>query len=356
MKSKTNKENNMLYKSSAYPKNTQVKSKLNIEIILLIIVSIIFLIIAVNISSRMNGQLPSYSIENKSNYGGSIFYEAMKKLGYPVEKSLKPIYSEDTSAVQIVIQDGRLDINDEKIKSWIGKGGKLVILMPDYSDDIPYGTIKENDTANNITIYEYNKGFVITAKSKDIANITLTKDTKNAFQLVTKISKYSAKKIYFNENNLYAQNSSLWDYIPYSIKIIIYQVIIVLIAYFSFKGKRFGKIEVYAEEEERIENEYLYSAAALFRQAKCWNLMIENYYNSFLKIIRSSDNNWIDFWENEKLPNLNKAKKVYKFIHDNNKKVNSKEYFEMIKILDELIMIAKNRRDIYWKTLKTTIQ
>lgn len=308
-----------------------------------------------NISSRIDGQLPNYAIENKSSMGSSVFFETMKNFNYQVGRSLKPIYSEDTNSVQIVMQSGNFDINNSKIKNWVRNGGTLIYLVPNNLGVVAYGKIPE--VKGSIKLYKYINGMVITADSNDILNSALTKNTDNAYNLLMEIDKYSNKQIYFNENHLYSDssNASLWGYIPISIKLILYQLFITLAAFIYFKGKRFGKIVPYSDEGERIENEYLYSAAALYREARCWDLMLENYYRNFLSEIRCSEDEWLEYWEKEKLSHYNKAKKSYTFMHSSSKKMDSKDYVEIVNLFDELSIIVKERRDLYWKTLKKTI-
>lgn len=279
----------------------------------------------------------------------------MEKLNYDVDKSLKSIYSEDTNSLQIVFQGGTFDINNNKIRNWVGNGGTLIYLTGDSLHNATYGILTEEN--GNIKEYKYNKGAIITADANDVSNCALVKKTDKAYKLLMQINKYSSKKIYINENHLYSSsnNSSLWEYIPMSVKLIFCQLIISLIVYIYFKYKRIGKINPFADETGRTENEYLYCAATILGQKKCWDLMLDNYYRNFLDEIGCSDEGWTEYWKKEKLLHFHKAKKAYKFMHNNKKNIEAKDYMKMVKIFDDLSSIIKNQKNSCWGTLKRTI-
>ena len=68
-----------------------------------------------------------------------------------------------------------------------------------------------------------------------------------------------------------------------------------------------------------------------------------------------TDEDWLKYWQEQKLPSENKAKKVYEFMHLKNKKLAVKEYVKIVTILEQLNYIANKRRDEHWKVLKTTL-
>jgi len=328
-----------------------MKSKSNKDLILFIILIPLFLWVSFYLSSTMDNKLPNYTTSNKSSMGYSVFFETLKQLNYPVNTSINPVNSYDIGNMQIVAQGGNFDVNSKEIKAWVEKGGTLIYLTEGKINFIDYGSPQ---VKGNITLYKYNKGMVINSDVSYVTNSTLTKTTTSAYELLQEIDSHSYKKIYFNEAHVYsvADKKSLWDYIPMSFKYIIYELILVIIAFFYYKGKRFGKVLPFYEEVERIENEYLYSAASLYRQAKCSDLILGYYYKSFLRQMNKSDGNWLEYWREQKLPSANKAKKVYEFMHIENKELKVKEYLGIVAILEGLSEILKKRRDEHWKTLK----
>lgn len=330
-----------------------MKIKRNKDLILFIILIPLFLCGAFYASSRMNNQMPSYSVENKSKTGYSVFFESLKKLNFPVERTLKSVKNYDNDNIQILAQGGNFDVNGSEIKKWVNDGGILVYLTAENSLLNEYD--RKPKVKGNFKIYKYHKGSIITLNTSYMTNKMLTKNTSEAYALLKEINSYNYKKIYFNEAHLFelADKKSLWDSIPMEIKYIIYQFIIVLCAFLYYKGKRFGKIMPLYDEEERNENEYLYSASSLYRQAKCWDIMAENYYKNFLKQINYSNDDWLEYWEREKLPQISKAKKVYEFMNNGNLKLKAKEYIQIVNIIEQLTNILKRRRDLYWKDLKT---
>lgn len=332
-----------------------MKKRVSRDLIIFVVLIPIFLWIAFQISSSLGGGLPSYSIINRSKNGISVFYEALEELKIPVNRSMRSLGDEDVNSVQIAAKGGDFDVNDETVKNWVKDGGTLIYLTNEKFPSIGYGVTPE--IRENIFIYKYPKGTLIVANADDITNVKLARDSHNAYKLLEVIYEYSDKKIYFNESHLYsaAENPSLWSAVPVQYKYIAYQLLIALGFYFYYKGKRFGKPIPLHEEVERTENEYLYSAAALYRASGAWDLMLDNYYKSFLNAINKSDEDWLEYWEREKLPYLDRAKEVYKFIHRDSSRVKKREYINAVGTLDRLRNIYEKGRESYWKTLKGTL-
>lgn len=328
-----------------------MKKKISKDLILILILIPLFLIGAFYISSRMDNNLPQYTVENKGRLGYSVFFEALKELKHPVEKTIAELPYQDTNSIQIIVQAGSFDINSEEVKIWIENGGTLVYLTPENFQFIEYGGVPE--LKGNIRLYKHGKGIIIGADLDYITNRTLVTKKDNAYELYREMASLN-KKIYFNESHIYAQKiqSSLWDIIPLGLKFIIYQFLLVLAAFFYYKGKRFGKPIPLYEEVERNENEYLYSAASLYKQAKCWDLMFDIYYKSFLKELNCSEEDFLQCWEREKLPSLNKAQRVYEFAKSQGTKRKAKEYMQIVSTIEGLRKILSKRRESYWKTLK----
>lgn len=329
-----------------------MRAKKNRDLIIFLILIPVFIWVAFFISSRMENKLPDYSTANKSSMGLSIFFESLKELKFPVEKTLKPVTSQDTNSIQIVVPGGNFDINSNEIKAWLNKGGILVHLAAQNLHFIEYDTLPE--IKGKLMFYKYGRGMVIGADASKITNKALMENTDEAYELVSEIGNQGDKKVYFNESHLFSTEISktLWDYIPLWGRFIIFQLALCLAAFFYYKGKRFGKPVMLYDEVERSENEYLYSASSLYRQSKGYDLMALNYYKNLLKELGSTNEEWIKLWEAESIPELNKAKLVYKFMNDINPKKKQKEYMQIVSIIEQLTSILKRRRDSYWKVLK----
>ncbi len=315
----------------------------------------IFLIGAFILSSRMEDNLPNYSVINNTKGGYSVFFQGLKELKYPVERTLKPVGSIETQSIQIIADYGQFDINSPEIMQWIKKGGKIIYLTSRNLENTEYklASKEEKGTAQ----YTYFKGKVVTFNPSYFTNKTLTKNTSDAYKLVKELDKSTYKRIYFNEYFIYLPNEgkSLWGSIPFAMKIIVYQLVLAIMALYYYKGKRFGKPIPLYEETERTENEYLYNTASIYSRADCWDIITENYYTGLLKEIKANHETWLEKWENEGLPMLKEAKKVYEFMNrmDKNKKCNGRECLQIINIIEELNNAIAKRRDSYWKTWKT---
>ena len=333
-----------------------MKKKTNKGLFLFILIIPVFLFLSLYISTRMEKNLPPYSVSNKSKMGYSVFYESLDKLNYPVERTLKQLIYYKANSVQIISPGGNFNINNQEVKQWVEKGGVLVYFTPETSKSIKYATSAKAN--GNIKLYTYGKGRIINADADFVTNKMLLKDTTNAYDLLKEIGDFPYEKLYFNESYLFssANTKSIWDAIPIEIKYIIYQMLIVLVAFFYYKGKRFGKAMPFHEEVERSENEYLYSAASLYRQAKCWDLMVDNYYKNFLKGFVGKNEEWLEYWEKEKIPSLNQARSVFKFMSEKKNKPKVKEYIHVVSMIEHLNKILDKRSDLHWKTLKKTLQ
>ncbi|MBU3191981.1 hypothetical protein K9O30_21270 [Clostridium bowmanii] len=333
-----------------------MKKKTNKDLFLFILIIPLFLFLSLYISTRMEKNLPPFSVVNKSKMGYSVFYQSLNKLNYPVERTLKQLIRCKTNSVQLIPPGGKFNINDQEVKQWVEKGGVLVYITPETSESIKYAT--SIDAKGNIKLYTYGKGRIINADADFMTNKTLLKDTTNTYDLIKEIDNYSYDKLYFNESYLFssATTKSIWDAIPIRFKYIIYQILIVLIAFFYYKGKQFGKAMPFHEEVERSENEYLYSAASLYRQAKCWDLMVDNYYKNFLKGFVGKEEEWLEYWEKEKIPSLNQAKSVFEFMKKRKNKIKVKEYIHVVTMIEHLNKILDKRSGLHWKTLKKTLQ
>lgn len=332
-----------------------MKKRVSRDLVIFIILIPILLWLAFEVQSGLGNQLPKYSVINRSKYGLSVFYESLKELKYPVDRNLKVLTSEDVGTVQIAAAGGGFDVNDMEVRNWVGDGGTLIYLTDEEYPNIGYAVTPE--VKGSLLVYRYPKGTLVVAKADDLTNIKLTKDRHNAYELLEIIDEYRDRGIYFNEAHLYTdtQSTSLWEALPGEYKYIVYQLLIVLMLYFYYKSKRFGKPLPLYEEVERTENEYLYSAASLYRASGAWDLMLDNYYKSFLKTIKSSDEDWLEYWKGEKLPALDKAREVYEFIHRKGARAGKKEYIQAVGTLDKLKSIFEKRRESYWKTLKKTL-
>lgn len=351
----------------------KTKDKRNILIILILFP--IFLWLTLTFTNDNENTFKPYSIFNNGEKGVSVIHKSFSELGYTTGLILTEVYSQDTSMAQIVIESERpykLDLNSDNIKNWIGNGGALIYLVPNwdsyvinYGSEIDSYASKERKDAK---AYSYNKGLLVMGDPIILNNKTLTTNTDGAYWLVAQLDNIGIDSINFNEYYHYYEGHkpSLWRDIPAGIKFAIYQVAIVLIIIIYYYGKRFGKVVPLYEEVERTENEYIYSAASLFKKGELREDVILNIYDNFLSSFEDSTghkstNNyisWINIWEKEKLPDMSKAKKLYKFIETmkNGKKISSREMLEIVDIIEHLKKIIDKGREVHWRELKRDTQ
>jgi hypothetical protein len=328
-----------------------MKKKVSRDMLLFLILIPVFLVGAFYISSRLDKNLPSYTIDNKGREGYSVFYETLKELKLNVERTLTPVELQNSSSVQIVPSGGSFNLNNKEIKSWVEKGGSILYLTYGGIAILPEAGTPE--IKDGLSIYKVGAGRIITADSAALTNNALIRNKAKAYIIYKEIAGLN-KPISFNESYIYSDQKKveLWDYISLEIKFIIYQLIIVLAAFFYYKGRRFGRPVPLYEETERNENEYIYSAASLYRAAKCLDLMVENYYSSLLRELKCNSEEFLEVWRKKSLPDLDKAERVYEFIKNETYKKKSKECVNIISVIEQLRKIVRKRRETYWKTLK----
>lgn len=352
-----------------------MKTKDKRNLIILLILFPVFLWLSLTFTNDNEKSLKPYSVLNKGKEGVSVIYEVLKDLGYTTNLTLTEANSQDINMGQIVIEPKepyKLEINQESIKDWVKNGGSLIYLTPRWKDlELNYGKEIDKYTLSEIEYakaYSYNDGLLVVGDPKILSNKTLTTNTDGAYWLIKQLENMGTNNINFNEYYHYFEGfkPSLWRDIPKGIKFTIYQIILVIATVIYYYGKRFGKVKPLYEEVERTENEYIYSAAALFKRGELREDVVLNFYNDFLSSLeentryynKNQTKNWVEIWEREELPETNEAKKLYSFIDvmKDNKRISSKEMLETISTIERLKKILDKRRGVYWKELKRDIQ
>lgn len=329
-----------------------MKKKNNKALVALLMSSLFFLGIVLIISYLVKDLTPKYSVENMKSEGCSIYFEALERLEDTKVKSDEPAQYYDYDILQVVTQQSKFNIYSDEVKTWIKEGGQLVYLVDSVFTEIDFGTLEEENGV--IAQYSYGKGKIITCPIKYVVNSRLVYDRDTAYALLQQIHTLDYEYILFNEYYLFAltEEKGLWDVIPFGIKLILYQVVIIIGALFFYKGKRFGKVIPLYEETERSKNEYLYAAANLYRHTRCWDLAIDSYYHYLLDKVSKVDyesKDLYDYWEKRELPNIEKVKEVMEFVKLKDEKHSEGKYVKIITILEELIEIIDTRSELYWK-------
>lgn len=332
-----------------------MKTKDKRYLIILLILFPVFLWLSITFTNDNEESLKPYSVLNKGKEGVSVIYQVFKDLGYDANLTLTEVNYQDIYSAQIVIEPNepyKLEADQDIIKDWIRDGGSLIYLAPkwksidlDYGEEIDQFFLSGEEQAK---AYLYNDGLLIIGDPKLLSNKTLTTNTDGAFWIAMLLEDMNVKSIGFNEyyNYFEGQKPSLWRDIPSGIKFTIYQIVLVIAIIIYYYGKRFGKVAPLYEEVERAENEYIYSAASLFRRGELREDVVINLYNDFLSFLEDkigyysieSTTSWVEAWEQEKLPDINEAQKLYGFVNSikEGKKISSKEMLEVISNIEHL--------------------
>lgn len=344
-----------------------MKSKNKRNLILILIFFPVFLWISLNFTNDSYKYSKPYSVGNKGKEGVSVIFEALKDMGYTTNLIFTevPIIEKYTLQIVIETEDYELDIYEDNIKKWLEDGGNLIYLRPEWESlNSSYGEVIDKyklSEEEKAKAYSVGKGLLILGAPDIISNKTLTENTDGAYWAIGQFDNRNIKNISFNEYYHFSQyhKPSLWKDTPKEIKLIIFQIILFIVVVIYYYGKRFGNIVPFYEEVERVENEYIYSAASLYKKGELRAEAVENFYKNFLENLENTlglyikDNNWIQIWEHENLPDLKEAKRLYELIDTNEGgKMTSKEMLQIISIIEHLNKNLNKRRETNWKELK----
>lgn len=304
-------------------------------------------------NSQNNESLPI----NTSYKGVSIFYDTLKKIGYDVRIDGQNFLEKSNQGIYVVTtykESTNFDLKEAE--DWIKNGGKLVYLTEHYHQ-YHYPDLLEK-YEERAFLYSLGKGKLLIGDIHLITNETLLKDKEGSL-FILEVLDGLGEPIYFNEYHrlLVGEMPSLYKHIPFYIKVILFQLLIFIVSYILYLGKRFGKVERIMGEIERDENEYLYAAANLYEKAESIDIVYDAFYSKLQielnKTIKTATNSnrWIDLWQKHNLPLKEKAARLFHDEKENSNK-RKKESLNRIKDMDELIQMLEKRREAHWKLLK----
>ena len=329
-----------------------MKKNIKSELIILLIIIPTCIFLGISIANKSEGTWPSYSVNSLAKNGYSVIYESLQRLDMNVKRGYRSIMQEDIDTCQVVVGSEVIE-EIEDLEQWVSDGGTLI-----------YIGIEESHQVEE-KVKPIGKGkWIELGSAKQLTNEYLLENTEVAYELYEILADYgTGKEIIFNEYYLDGgKHLNLWDVTPNFIRIALVELALCVILYLWYKGKRFGKVVMLAEETERIENEYVYAVASLYKKANAWELALSSYYKELLQKINAltrREEDLLEAWEKEKLPELEIAKKVSEYMKalSNNqaylsakkKKSSKKEIKHILNMMEHLMKIIDQRREQYWK-------
>lgn len=301
---------------------------------------------------RVEGNLPAYSVLNKSAQGFSVYMETLQALGVETRQSTAAVEEEPVGAVQILAYRWRMDAADPQWIRWVRDGGVLVLALPE-----PLMTVNDGDLlseSNGVRTWQVGKGRIVVLPATALTNRTLTKNTIPSRTLTAELIALGHRPVLFNEQALFpgTANPSLWKAAPLWLKLLVYQLLLAATAWFWMKGDRLGKPLPLTAETERTELEYLYAAAHFYQAAGCWRLMLTTYYSSLIRLLGAREDNWIEHWSREELPDITTARALKNWMENVPSTCTAKEIQRQIVVIEQLKEIIKNRRHDPWQRAK----
>lgn len=344
-----------------------MKKGINNEFMILMIVIPICIFLGVGIANRSEGTWSNYSINSTARNGYSIIYEALQRLGMDVKGANIPISQMDEEVCQILVESETFEESDV-LEEWVEAGGLLVYIEKDRETEVEVSYIGEGT-------------WIQIGSSKQLTNWYLLEDTEVAYELYQALASYAeGKEIIFNEYYMHSKDApNLWDVTPIFLKVTLIELVLWMVLYFWHAGKRFGKVVNLVEEVERTENEYIYAVANLYKKANAWELTLSSYYRELMQKINAltrREENLVEAWEKEQLPDLEMAKKVNQYMEklygarfhqltnrmdiersfesnpnlgSKRKKHNKKEVKQILSMMEHLMKTIDQRREQYWK-------
>lgn len=303
-------------------------------------------------SNRNHEVLPM----NTSYEGISIFYDTLKEMDYSVKVDAENFLEKEGEGIYIITENKTsTEFKLKDAESWIRQGGKFVYLTDRYQQyHYPDVLDQYKDKAY---LYSLGKGRLLIGDIHLITNETLLKDKAGAYYILNVLENLGGN-IYFNEYHRFLQGEtpSFYKNLPLYIKILLFQLLLVLAGGIIYL-RRLGKAKRIMEEIERDENEYLHAAANLYEKGKCMDTIYEAFYHAFQNELKSTckasicTDECLDLWEKYDLPAKERAMAI--FHHGRERKNNdSKETFNIIKDMDQLTQMLRQRREAGWKRLK----
>lgn len=293
---------------------------------------------------RMAGNLPAYSVLNKSPQGFSVYFETLQELGLDAGQVIGSAEETPAGAAQILAYPWRFEPVEPQMMAWVREGGILVLAPPEPPMSLDEGRLISDKLG--VRTWEVRKGWIITLPAGGLTNRTLTKDTVPSHVLTQELVALGVQSVRFNEQALFPEQGgpSLWKAVPLWLKLVIYQLLIAAGAWFWMKGNRLGAPLALEAETERTELEYLKAAAHFYQAAGCWRLMLDTYFKSLIRLTEAGRDNWLEIWRREGHPELSAAEALQDWMENIPPDCTAKEIQQQIVVIEHLKEIIRNRR------------
>jgi len=255
------------------------------RIILIVVILTAYIVSAAYFyaSFGAGGSSAAFSSYNGNFDGGSLFYDTLYEMGYPVARYHSALTARcDAGAVQVIIEPGFYIADAEGPLEWVVGGGRLVWL-DDMRRSFPRAGFRLEDIHGEFTVYRYGAGTIVTGPGGDLSNEALYTDAAAGYIMEHILSGWKTDIIYFNEYyHGYSAEPNLFKELPLYLQLLIIQLALIVFLYVWRLGKRFGKPVMYREETEREENEYILALAGIFEKNGKGRAVTDIYTRQFL--------------------------------------------------------------------------
>jgi len=268
--------------------------RINLRLIVLIAVLIAALLMLrqrFNFFEGLNS--PPHTTFSTAKDGASLVYDSLRIMGYPVRRDTMFISAQrPVNNVQIVIAPAYFNEElREGMTDWVIRGGQLLFFDRATGANAGRGLLSNTviDGATPVpggTLYRIGLGTVFVGDANRITNISLFETDGEYGQLIANLLEtMDFVLIYFNEAyHGFNQNRTFFEILPLPLRLLGVQIGVIAVVVVLYKGRRFGKTAIYYEEEEREENEYVFTLSNLYMSVGLGSAAVSVYEKKFKKL------------------------------------------------------------------------
>ena len=210
---------------------------------------------------------PPYVSTSRGDWGASVLYDTLNKLGFNVSRSQRPLTARTSLAdVYIILSPRSPFVNDEMASvmlEWVYRGGRLI-----YLDNFPtFERLLEGvgEQVLGFTLFRHGQGEVLTGFARYVANVSLVENSESGHGVFLTLSGWNPDRVRFADYyHGFHAGTTLVGNLPFVVQLFLIQSVIFALALIWYLGKRFGAVMPYHNIIEREENEYLRSLARLY--------------------------------------------------------------------------------------------
>jgi len=246
-----------------------------------IFIAVLVLIFFIN-SEPLNNDYRRYTSFSSGYFGGSLFFDTLEHMGYPVRRRYRAFDANNSSTDDVFIfispriDSASLQTTLDSMAEWVYSGGQMIFLHPNVATLSLFhetmgarGQLIPLPSMPPWSMYRFGSGEIILGNSAPVLNRALMITTSPGWALETHLRHWDANTIWFMEYyHGFQRQDTFFSTLPLIVQLILIQLILATIAAIIHFSRRFGNPIPYYEEVERDENEHVRALARLYMKTK----------------------------------------------------------------------------------------